>query len=73
MSEDYRYEPIPDYGSHMSIEKFIMDVKSGCLIDYDGHGKYATKYRMTDKIVGPSDVKKNDLDKRFTHIVWFNK
>lgn len=49
-------EPIPSYGTHMTIKEFIDDCKTGCLIDYDGYGYYATKTEMTDKRIIPSDA-----------------
>ena len=83
-------EPIPKYGDHITIKKFLSWVKTGCIIDYDGYGKYATKTYMTDIIVRPSNVtrkrkmfslrtgkfrivKVKGINKRFSHVVWFNK
>ena len=51
-----KFEPIPKYGSLMTLKHFIECVKTGCFIDYDGYGKYATKRRMSDKIISPSDI-----------------
>lgn len=86
-----KYESIPDYGHHMTLKEFIEAVKSGCLIDYDGYGRYATATQMTNKSINPSDISgktrvfdektmsmknkkvKKNLDKRFTHVVWFNR
>lgn len=68
-------EELPDYGDHMPLEQFVKTCQSGGFIDYDGHGYYATKDRMFDKIVYPSDVTKKGFKPRpeFTHVVWFNR
>ena len=68
-----KFEPIPSYGDHITMKTFLEWVRTGCIIDYDGHGKYATDKQMTDITVFPSDVKSKKLDKSFSHIVWFNK
>ena len=85
-----KLELIPNYGSHMTLKQFIDDCKTGCLIDFDGHGYYATKTKMTNKLILPSHVTgkqsrfsmntgkfrtvkiKKSIDKRFSHVVWFN-
>jgi hypothetical protein len=41
-------EPLDDNGDHMTLNKFISNVKGGGFIDYDGYGKYATKTKKTD-------------------------
>lgn len=66
-------EDIPDYGDHMTIEDFIECAKSGGFIDYDGSGNYATKDKMTDIEIYPSDITAGVYRKDFTHVVWFNK
>ncbi len=68
-----KFEPIPKYGSLMTIEQWLDCVKCGGFIDYDGFGNYAFKEKMSDKEVRPSDVKKGKIDKTFTHVVWFNR
>jgi hypothetical protein len=57
----------------MTVEQFIEDVKSGCLIDYDGWGYYVKDNKRTNIMVFPSDVKYNAIRKEFDTIVWFNK
>ena len=65
---------IPKYGDHMTVEEFIQDAATGCLIDYDGYGKYATATKMIDMPVMPSDVVEDVLNcGDYTHVVWFNK
>lgn len=69
------WHPLPEFGDHMTMEEWIEDVKSGCLIDYDGYGKYASVDRMSSLVVIPSDVKYDNIsgNTEFTHVVWFNR
>ena len=89
--KELKLENIPDYGEHMTLKNFIKYCEEGCFIDYDGWGKYATKNKMSDKIIRPSDVTgrttrfdfetmitnnvkvNKNIDKSFSHIVWFNR
>lgn len=64
---------IPDYGDLMVIESFISNCECGGFIDYDGHGYYATETKMSDMMVLPSDIKHGNINKDFTHVVWFNR
>jgi hypothetical protein len=54
-----KLEPLPNYGEHMTLDRFIEDCKSGSLIDYDGLGYYATKDNISNKSIVPSDVTGN--------------
>jgi hypothetical protein len=62
-----------DYGDLFTIEKFIEHCKCGALIDYDGHGNYATKDLVSNIIVRPSDVKNGTILKKYKYIMWYNK
>lgn len=66
-------EPIPEYGEHMTREEFESACKSGCFIDYDGHGCYATEIEMSKIVIVPSDLRNGWQYPDFTHVVWFNK
>jgi hypothetical protein len=71
-----KMKPLPEYGDHMTMDEFIKCVETGGFIDYDGHGHYATETEMLSEPsidVLPSMVKEGTIDKRWTHIVWFNK
>ena len=70
---EIRFEPLPNYGDHMTMKDFIKCCKSGGFIDYDGHGVYATETQRTNSLIFPSDVTSGKVDKEFTHVVWFNK
>ena len=73
MEDIIKLEKIPDYGDIMTLKEFIEQVKDGCLIDYDGTGYYATKNRITNLSVYPSDIYKGKINKRWSHIMWFNR
>jgi len=64
---------IPEYGDHMTMQEWLECVECGGFIDYDGWGNYATADKMSDKKLVPSDVKKNNIDESYTHVVWFNR
>ena len=66
-------EPQPDYGELCTIEDFIGYCETGSFIDYDGSGYYATETLMTRIEANPSDIKRGRVDKRWSHVMWFNK
>jgi hypothetical protein len=66
-------EPIPDYGDHMTIEEFIDACHGGGITDHDGSACYATAKHMYDVPAVPSVIAAAGPDRRFTHVVWFNK
>lgn len=57
----------------MFLDDFVMDVQDGMLTNDDGHGKYAMADWMSDEDVSPSDVTDGRINRRFTHVVWFNR
>jgi hypothetical protein len=65
--------PITKDDCIMTVAEFIEDVKSGCLIDYDGWGYYVKDDKKTNIMIFPSDVKYNAIRKEFDTIVWYNK
>lgn len=65
-------KPIPSYGDHMTLESFTDCVECGGFNDDDGTGYYATETQITDIVVYPSDITKG-FDKKWSHVVWFNK
>ncbi|GAF85281.1 unnamed protein product [marine sediment metagenome] len=64
-----------DGGDLMTIEEWKECVEGGGFIDYDGSGNYATKDKVSNKSVSPSDVEAGRFrtDVEFTHIMWYNK
>ena len=71
--EDYKLEPFPNYGTLMSLTEFIAFCKARLLINYDGHGRYATEDKMSDIYVYPSDIMSGTYRHDFSHIIWFNR
>jgi hypothetical protein len=71
--EDYELEPLPEYGTLMSLEEFIAYSKTGFLINYDGHGRYATSDQASNICVYPSDVMLDIYRHDFSHVIWFNR
>jgi hypothetical protein len=73
MIDSVIFEPIPDYGEHMTIQEFNACCLSGAFTDDDGLACYATKTQMTDIKVCPSDFEFTSINNHpYTHIVWFN-
>ena len=61
-------------GDLFSLKGFIQRVNDGFVIDYDGSGYYAIKgYMNGDAVARPSDIKNGKIDRRYTHIAWFNR
>lgn len=67
-------------GLKMTVAEFMDAVRTGCFIDYDGYGYYATEDRVSDEVVRPSDVYVADdetasLDHPSwaTHVDWYNR
>jgi hypothetical protein len=70
------WEPIPDYGDHMTWEDFVSAVKTGGFIDYDGHGNLATATECSDKNIVPSQITRPSGYKKpawCSHVVWYNR
>lgn len=65
--------PIPDYGYVMTLRSFLRNVKDGGFIDYDGTGNYAMKDWMSDEAVCCAAMREGKVNRRYTHVVWFNK
>ena len=61
-------------GDLMTIEDFVSDVNSKCLIDYDGFGYYSDGKEVSNIIVYPSEVeKKGVVSNSWSHVMWFNR
>lgn len=57
-----------------TLQEFIEQVKSGGFIDYDGFGYYSDgKYQYPTEEVYPSTVAAGKINRKFSHVVWFNK
>ena len=57
-----------DYGDLFSMKNFSKRVDNGGFSDYDGHGYYADKKYQYHQILTV-----DSLDKRYSHVIWYNK
>lgn len=76
MAKKPKFEPIPDYGDHMTWEHFAEAVEDGSFIDYDGYGDLATADQCSDITVSPSKLAKGSNWKKpawASHVVWYNR
>jgi hypothetical protein len=73
MITPYILSDLSDYGDVMPLKEFIENVKNGCFIDYDGHGRYVKDGKETNIVIRPSDVNYNSIRNEFDTIVWYNR
>lgn len=72
--EKFEMKDFPGYGFFLfSLENFIYDCKQGLLTNYDGHGYFAFKDKMSTLRICPLDVLKGKIFHHFTHVMWFNR
>jgi len=72
--EELEHLPIPKYGEHMEMCEFVECVRRGVFSDYDGFAKYANRTEMFNRTICLRSIRSVlGPDKRFTHVVWFNK
>lgn len=67
---------IPHGTDVMTVQEFVIAVDSGSLIDYDGHGRWATQTHLLPEVsVYPSRVRtqKDKIPLWVTHVCWYNK
>ena len=69
-----KFNKLPDYGDLMTIEVFLKEVDDKTLINFDGTGRYAFKNKESNYRFDFDEYNIfNNYDKRFTHIMWFNR
>ena len=79
ISREYRFIKTPvfrklsDFGDVMELKEFIINVKCGCFIDYDGFGYYVKVNQESDIEIYPSDVDSGYIRSDFDTIIWFNR
>lgn len=71
--KQFRFEPIPDYGDHMTLQDWISACDCGGFIDYDGHGDLATADQCSNFQISPSERHLVKIPEWATHVVWYNK
>jgi hypothetical protein len=69
----YKLSEIPNFGTVMTLDEFIGNVKCGGFINYDGFGRYIKDDMETNIEIYPSDVKNKSIRKEFDRIIWFNR
>ena len=69
----HRLEPIDDIGDLMTIEHFENACTSGSFVNSDGSGVYAFEDEQTRVDARPSSFKQGDINRLFTHVMWYNK
>lgn len=62
----------PNIGDLMTLQKFVDSCKGGGFCNSDGFGNYATKDKISNIEVYPSDIIAGVYRDDFTHIVWYN-
>ena len=67
------FEPFDDYGELMTFTDFAARVEVGNIIDDDGIGYYATRSKRSIEEIHPSDVLAGNINRTYTHVVWFSK
>jgi hypothetical protein len=73
VASNIRMVPIPDFGEHWTIEEFSRRVKTDMLVDYDGSGYYATESKASNVRAFPSEIVAGNINRKFTHVMWYNK
>ena len=58
--------------SKLTMKNFIEYCSKKILTDFDGYGKYAMENERTEIVVMPSDIRKGNLNRLYTHVVWFS-
>lgn len=66
-------EALPDYGDHMTMGEFILNVQCGGFTDDDGYAVYASETHVIGGRLYPSDILTDSYNRHATHVVWFNK
>lgn len=69
-----RARRVNDEDHLMSADEFISACQSGSFIDYDGEAEYSNGHTVyMDKIIKPSAVVRGEFDRKYTHVVWYNR
>lgn len=69
----FKLRSIPGYGTLITLKSFIKECCAHRFIDYDGHGYYATSKGISNILVVPSDIINGNIDRSWTHVIWFDK
>lgn len=69
----FRLEENEDYGDVMSTDEFYEHVKSGFIIDSDGHGYPSNGTEHIYLGVGVKDLAACKYSNTVSHVIWYNK
>ena len=67
------FRDLSDVGDVMSLEDFVMNVKDGGFIDYDGSGRYVRDGKESNISIYPSDIRYDSVRDDFDSVAWYNK
>ena len=68
-----KWKEIPKYGDMFDLDTFIAACEGGAFINCDGYGYYSDGILMSDIIIVPSDAVYGEVDRYFSHVIWFNR
>ncbi len=71
----YKWIPILEYyGKLFTLKEFVGCCRGMGFIDADGWGYYAFEdIYFSETRVKPSAITQGNINKSFTHVIWFNK
>lgn len=58
---------------HYTLDDFIEMCKSGMFTGDDGMGDYATATHVSKSVIDPADAAQGTVNRKYTHVVWYNK
>lgn len=59
-------------GDVFTLEEFYQDVKDGCIIPYDGSGRFHDGEKETNRSVWSKDLSLLELSK-YPYVCWYNR
>jgi hypothetical protein len=70
----FEHRPIPEHGDLFSLDDFIGAVEEGFCLDCDGHGYYCFEdwYSYANPEAIPSEIINGNINRNFTHVLWFS-
>lgn len=64
---------IGTYGMLYTLDEFIERCDCGLFTEYDGTGEYSDGVLLSGEPAYPSEIFAGDIDRFYTHVVWYNK
>jgi hypothetical protein len=66
-------KPVIENGNLFTLETFEECVKNVGFTDWDGTGYYGFAHGYSNQFARPSAIFKGQVDRYWTHVMWFNK